>query len=223
LPHCTKEAAGTKKEEEEKAALLKSKEEKDNEKQDTPKKEKSKDEKKEKKDKDAQKSKDDFLASMGMKEVALSTEFPFHDAKRPFGLELDGSLVVDLAMGGDEDSAAMSAGVMKSVLLTITGSRSTATAAAEVSKNLWPSLALFRLSQHYNQWHLGAVCSPSLFWRFSMPLPGIHSLTQHPSQMMAAPFLTANGTGAKRDGQAPVCRRYFDGTEGSWTVSGVPS
>merc|ERR1711865_686128 len=70
-----------------------------------------KDGKEEKKEKAEKEGKDGFLAKMGMKEVSLSAETPFNDANRPFGMELDGALVVDLAVGGDEDSAAMSAGV----------------------------------------------------------------------------------------------------------------
>jgi len=48
---------------------------------------------------------------MGMKNISLETTTPFRDATRPFGMELDGALVVDLAMDGDEDSAAMTAGI----------------------------------------------------------------------------------------------------------------
>lgn len=69
-------------------------------------------EKNDKKEKESKAAKESFLAGMGMRELSLETSNPYPDAKRPFGIELDGSLVVDLApQQGDEDSAASIAGI----------------------------------------------------------------------------------------------------------------
>eukprot|EP00931_Biecheleriopsis_adriatica_P011321 TRINITY_DN11239_c0_g2_i2.p1 TRINITY_DN11239_c0_g2~~TRINITY_DN11239_c0_g2_i2.p1 ORF type:complete len:251 (-),score=110.67 TRINITY_DN11239_c0_g2_i2:51-803(-) len=63
---------------------------------------------KEKKEKDKKSKKDRKSAPVPSKEVELSAKTAFRDASRPFGIELDGSLVVDL----DDEGAAIPAGVM---------------------------------------------------------------------------------------------------------------
>merc|ERR1711879_43602 len=74
-------------------------------------KEKDKDEKdKEKKVKKEEKEKGEKPKEKKLevfKEIAFSESEAFHDAARPFGIELDGALVVDLA----DESAALTAGV----------------------------------------------------------------------------------------------------------------